>query len=261
MRYAWPKLDVRFAVRNSKESLPPDLEDPQNLFYGPHRTRPSLLNKHPVDLLVIEKGSHGAPISNLSPQPWEEIIQQTSPANQPTVVIEAWQSSATLWRHGPTSKAVTARWRDLGYDLYCKKVNATQIGGAIDQERLLVIRLKRDSGFSWHRDQLDRDLSVIRPMGNLLVPPGLISRKAYLQRESLYTPKATIDPMPHQAGALIETANGVRRLKAEELARGLGISKGSEKGIGVKSLGRTTSVYHWEYMSFSLQHLDSHSPS
>ena len=59
--------------------------------------------------------------------------------------------------------------------------------------------------------------------------------------------------MPHQVGALIKTDKGIRRLAKEEVARGLGIPKGSESHLSPASLGRTTSVFHWEYLSTSLQ--------
>ncbi|CAJ1953804.1 unnamed protein product [Cylindrotheca closterium] len=95
-------------------------------------------------------------------------------------------------------------------------------------------------------------------MSNLLTPPGLVSKRAYSQWRSPNTPKAFSDPMPHQIRAWIETEKGIRRLLKDELARGLGIPKGAEKGLSVHSLCQSTSLFHWEYLSYSMECLKDH---
>jgi hypothetical protein len=95
----------------------------------------------------------------------------------------------------------------------------------------------------------------VRPMSNLLTPPGLVSRHAYLTRHHDNVPQARIHPMPAQAKALIETEKGVRRLFPEETANGLGIPKEwkvKPAWLSNSMLRRTTSLFHWEYLSETL---------
>ncbi|CAJ1968834.1 unnamed protein product [Cylindrotheca closterium] len=255
MRYAWPKMTVSFSIRENGETVPSDLEDPPVVLFGPHRSWKGLLNTYPVDLLVIERGNYKQPSGSPRREPWEDMVESVPPEKRPKLVIECWRSDPTLWQYGPTSKATTTRWRDIGYYVNCRTINATSIGGAINQERLLVARTRADIGAQWVWDNLDRDLAVIRPMGNLLTPPGLVPRSSYSNNGTNHTPYSLHDPMPNQIGAYIRTEKGVRRLLKEEMARGLGIPKGPEMNLSKKSLQRTTSLFHWEYLSHSLQHL------
>jgi len=101
--------------------------------------------------------------------------------------------------------------------------------------------------------KLGDDATVTRSMSNLLTPLGLVPKRLYLQRKSGHFPHAHRDPMPHQSGAFIETKKGVRCLTADELARGLGILKGADQNLREKPLKRTTSLFRWEYLSYSLQ--------
>ncbi|CAJ1939541.1 unnamed protein product [Cylindrotheca closterium] len=95
-------------------------------------------------------------------------------------------------------------------------------------------------------------------MSNLLTPPDLVSKRAYSQWGSPNTPKAFSDPMPHRIGARIETEKGIRRLMKDKLARGLGIQKGAEEGLAAHSLHQSTSLFHWEYLSYLMERLKDH---
>ncbi|CAJ1948741.1 unnamed protein product [Cylindrotheca closterium] len=130
MRYAWPKMTVSFSIREN------------------------------VDLLVIERGNYKQP-SSPRQEPWEDMVESVPPEKRPKLIIECWRSDPTLWQYGPTSKATTTRWRDIGYYVNCRTINATSIVGAINQERLLGARTRADIGAQWVWDNLDRDLAVI----------------------------------------------------------------------------------------------------
>ncbi|CAJ1936816.1 unnamed protein product [Cylindrotheca closterium] len=251
-------MKVTFSIRENEETVPTDLRDPPVVLYGPHHQWKGLLDTHPVDLLVIEKGHYTRPSGGPKQEPWEDMVDSVPPKHRPKVIIESWRSDPTLWQYGPTSKPTTTRWREAGCNINCCTIKATSIGGAITQERLLVVRTRIDCQAQWTWDSLDRDMSVIRPMGNLLTPPGLIPRKSYSQSGSTHTPHSLHDPMPNQIGAWIQTEKGVPRLLKEEVARGLGIPKGYEAEVSHKSLQRTSPLFHWEYISFSLQHLFNH---
>jgi hypothetical protein len=104
-----------------------------------------------------------------------------------------------------------------------------------------------------------------RPMGNLLTPPGLL-RTRYLPPSDfdevtlLTIPHAQVDPMPNKPGAVIRTEKGIRRLKDEELARGLGLPKSWEvppENLNQPTLSATTSSFHWEYLAQCLSQAPS----
>ena len=257
MRYAWPKIKVVFSIHHENDTRPPNQQDPSTILkIGPHRDWPKLFAQHPVDLVVVEKGDLCLPRKSPHPEAWEKSIAALQPLQRPKLVIEAWRSDAQLWVNGPASKSTLTRWKKLGYNLHCRKVNATSIGGAIDQDRLIVVRVHQRENLHWHWDSLNRSLEHRRPMENLLTPPGLVPRKLYLRgKQRPHSPQAGRDPMPPKVGSIIQTEKGTRRLTQEELARGLGIPKGEETGLGVKSLHRSSSLFHWEYLSRSLERL------
>jgi hypothetical protein len=88
-------------------------------------------------------------------------------------------------------------------------------------------------------------------MSNLLTPPGLVRNHRYVHGR-YGDPSAHSDPMPAHLGAYVNTERGTRRLMPEESGRGLGIPKEwkvDPKRITKGRLERTTSLFHWEYLS------------
>jgi hypothetical protein len=68
-------------------------------------------------------------------------------------------------------------------------------------------------------------------------------------------PDALTEPMPGSVGAYITTDWGIRRVLPEETGRGLGIPnewKVEPKDMTKGLLDRTTSLFHWEYLFFTL---------
>jgi hypothetical protein len=85
-------------------------------------------------------------------------------------------------------------------------------------------------------------------------PPGLIGSHKYVDGRS-GDPIAIVHPMPSVMGAYVQTERGTRRLTPEETSRGLGVPKEwkiDPKNITKGSLERTTSLFHWEYLSTTL---------
>ena len=255
MRSAWPKLDHVFSVRRSdgngeSEASP----EPTKILREPHRLPKELLNNFPVDLLTIEQGDATKPPLSFEQHPWEKLISRTSPENRPRVVIESWPPNAQLWTKGPACKSTTSRWHDLNYVSRFKRVSATDVGGAINQSRLLVARVKHEWSHLWVWSTEETELDTARPMSTLLTPPGLVRSNTYVQGRS-GDPIAQRDPMPSVMGAFIQTERGTRRLTPEESSRGLGVPKEWKvdptritKGL----LARTTTLFHWEYLSATL---------
>ena len=178
MRFAWEELRHVFSVRKQGETVPNATtgSGPQ-IFYGHHRYSLDLLNKNPVDLLVVDQGTNTQPPNQYSRNPWEEVVEASTPPNKPKVVVEAWPATAQLWSKGPMNKACVTRWQKQGYTSHCKLVRATEVGGAIRQIRLIIARVAKNRNWNW--DCIDRDPDLIRPMSNLLTPPGLVSRRLY----------------------------------------------------------------------------------
>ena len=68
---------------------------------------------------------------------------------RPRVIFESWEEQATMWKHGPISAHLSAVWKDLGYSTRNKIVSSLQVGGAIRQQRLLVVRHLDIAGLPW----------------------------------------------------------------------------------------------------------------
>jgi hypothetical protein len=68
----------------------------------------------------------------------------------------------------------------IGYTTTCHVINATEIGGAINQERLIVARVHHFWGHLWRWGQFEAGQEVTCPMRNLLTPPpGLLSKSLF----------------------------------------------------------------------------------
>ena len=260
MRYAWRGLKHKFSVRRQSDTVPVVDHLPcsrPTIFVGHNRYRKDLLEKCPVDLLVVERGAFHQPPSTLERSPWESLVYNTTIPNRPKVVFELWAPSAQLWNRGPTSKACVSRWNTHDYTTHCRLIKATSVGGAIQQDRLLIARVRKTYDDSWQWDTQDQAPEVIRPMGNLLTPPGLVNHRQYVQHCSpTLLPNSLYDPMPGRVGSLVTTERGVRRLTTDETARGLGIPKADSHLPTSSLLQRTTSVFHWEYLSASIAGLN-----
>ena len=131
-------------------------------------------------------------------------------------------------------------------------MNATNVGGAIQQVRLMVVRVANFLEKYWDWKFFDSGIRP-RPMSNLLTPPGLLRRnqKKYYNTVRGHVTDGFTDPMPSQIGRWIKTKKGIQRLLPKELGRGLGIPKAwdtNEESLTAKVLESTTSVFHWEYM-------------
>lgn len=206
-----------------------------------------LLAQQPVDMLFMEHYDR-TNVNYCFETAWDSAVFQTSPTAQPAVVIEAWTSRASLWQYGPVCKVAVTRWSEAGYETRCRDVSATEVGGAVSQQRLMVIRLK--AGTEWNWAPLEQ-MEHPRPMSNLLDPPGLIRRGSYLDHIYSSAISAELEPMPPQSGRLIKTEKGIRRLLSHELAKGLGCTESSSH-FPVPMIERSTSMFHWHYVLESL---------
>mmetsp|Transcript_14789 Transcript_14789/g.22577 ORF Transcript_14789/g.22577 Transcript_14789/m.22577 type:complete len:132 (-) Transcript_14789:2676-3071(-) len=122
-------------------------------------------------------------------------------------------------------KTWVSRWDEWGYQSRCRLVRASSVGGAIRQNRLIVVRLQSPLQDKWKWDSMELDQEIARPMSNLLTPPGLLRGVVYHWSESYIYPDLLTEPMPGHIEAWISTEKGNRRLTLDETGWGLGLSK------------------------------------
>ena len=230
----------------------PSGKAPLREFTGPHRARKKFFSRHPVDLVFVERGEVRYWDSSKR-EGWEVADLKACKSGKPRFLVESWVEGASLWKYGPISKLEVSRWQEAGYTTKCRVIRSTDVGGAIDQSRLLVVRTRIADGWTWDWAPLSEEGVPERPMGNLLIPPGLVRKQLYVPDQGQQVPRAQADPMPCGVGRHIRTEKGVRRLTAEEVARGLGMPKEEAEGAPLKQIEYSTSTFLWEYALESLR--------
>ena len=134
MTEAWPTLDHVFSSGGLFTKAKHELEK--------GRVNGTLLNKYPVDLILVDRGqfhtpssAHQVPLSTK----WEILVENATEKNRPKVVIESWPEKASMWEEGPMAKGPRTLWQRLGFFSRFQRIDATQVGGAVKQKRLLVV--------------------------------------------------------------------------------------------------------------------------
>ena len=175
-------------------------------------------------------------------------VLKARPSVRPKVILESWDVRCNTWAHGPTEKGSVTRWSELGYTTRIKFVRCVDVGGAVNQFRLFVARVISADIDKWNWPKYE-ELSQPRPMSNLLTPSGLIPSRAYFESPTEIFADPSSDPMPPRIGATIKTDRGFRRIKPDEFCRGLGFTKHDAAKMNSRVASRTTSLFHWEYLS------------
>ena len=125
----------------------------------------NVLWKHPVDLFVIECCSQTAPPPPDHPEQWERAVSEAKVGVRPKVILECWNVRSNTWSNGPTEKASVTRWQQLGYTTRVKFVRCIDVGGAINQFRLLVARVISSDIHKWVWPQY-QETTRARPMAD-----------------------------------------------------------------------------------------------
>jgi hypothetical protein len=106
---------------------------------------------------------------------------------RPGIIVEAWDAGVTLRESGPLAKIKCKKRNWLGYCQCSTFVDNTQVGGAVSQQRLIIIYYNATREYAsdiggqiWRLTANRRP----RPMSNLLRPVGLVPKKAYTQEET-----------------------------------------------------------------------------
>jgi hypothetical protein len=229
------------------------------------RAPKNILERHPVDILLWDHSSEDpAKVLDRGDPLVTTWLKRCDAARRPSLIVELWGASAAMHANGPLSKPVRKVFRSQGYSQRSFHAADTALGGAVSQERLLVVyfndmRLPEDVVQSW--DPPDPSLHPARPMSNLLKPHS-IPRLAYhnVRRHRPLNamrriPNSVTDPMPASVGAWIDTPLGIRKLLPEELAKGLGVPSGwmlPSKEIPGRFLNNLVGTHIWEALGTSL---------
>ena len=158
------------------------------------------------------------------------------------------------WSQAPTAKASMTSWSELGFETRMMMLSGTDAGGAIRWTKVFVARVRNEDNDKW-KWPVRPEESPLRPMSNLLTPPGLVPRHKYLSRSVEGAVCARTDPMPGRPGALIRTEKGVRGLQLNEFCHGLGFPKSISEHLSRSMAVRTTSVFQWEFLSPALSEI------
>jgi hypothetical protein len=261
---AWADMQWKFQAGGRIVDQPGERKAKES-FGSIDRAPLNLLTKHRVDLLVIEmvlikdyqvnaKNPLGIPV-------WLKMVAKVPTKQRPKVIIECWKGE-TLFNEteGPTSKRHHTSWKTNGYDTRVQRLEANEVNGAMDQERILVYRTQTDLVLNLKQDH--RNCMPGRPMSNFLRFRD-IPRKAYADARTLqnlqdggkHVANAQTECMPRRVGDWIATDKGVRRLLADEYAKGTGVPKTwmlDEKKVTPFHSEHTTCINIWEAVAATL---------
>ena len=138
MAIAWKELEYKLEI---KDKIKDHLTIPKGKTrVAALRCSHRILNRYPIDMLIVETGQQQAPQISKSIDHWELIMDKTLVERRPKIVIESWTSRASVWENGPSGKGSRVRWKEKGYTTRIKHIDAQNVGGAIVQPRLLVIQ-------------------------------------------------------------------------------------------------------------------------
>ena len=207
--------------------------DPPALQFSDGRVPSTILQTTAIDVLVADHSSDrnmnvifGADHS-LIPE-WMEWVRQCPDEMRPRVIVQVWPSWSITKEPGPSTKFPRKTLERCGYDLRYQVVNASDHGSPVNQNRLVIIGLKRDSPQQTEWDFRPQP-SFRRSMSNCLRPYGVGPCRDSLPEGQKATtekvPNSVTDPMPCTVKDWIKTPAGYRRLHCDELAKGLGVDR------------------------------------
>jgi hypothetical protein len=141
MATAWETMDFAWEVdshRSLMRQYAPNRPTPKG-WDTVARTPANLLNRYPVDVLVIEQSEVSNRIRSTEPD-WFRWFKHTPSKNLPRVVLELCSPAALVCmpHHGGRDKGLRKRMLALGYCQRCALVSNTDEGGAVASDRLVT---------------------------------------------------------------------------------------------------------------------------
>jgi hypothetical protein len=219
-RAAWPGLKQVFSCSRKDASVFAPGRPTTAKLGPPERVSRQVLSQHPVNLL---------PVNCTGNQPQPEILPWifSTRGHKPRLVVEFWPAAAAVHEDGPMHKSTCQQWLILEYQSRCRLLNATQIGGSVDQDVLLVVRVHDSYTGGWDWPQTTK--CALQPMVNCLRPCEIPQAAHHNIPTNMRVPHEDIDPMPAKAGGLIQSEYRIFQLLHDKLVRGLGTPKARAK--------------------------------
>ena len=109
MTQAWPGLEHHLAIRQAGKLGPSPTRTNTHVYQSAPQFPQKILQKHQVDLLVIECCTRTKPPKANVPDSWEDAILNTKIQSRPKVVLESWGTICNTWPYGPTTKGCITR--------------------------------------------------------------------------------------------------------------------------------------------------------
>lgn len=247
MRLAWPNLKQEFSVTEDRDFISTTNKSKRvTIFQGPRYSH-TLLQRHPVDLVVIDCGN----VQQYATTE-ERLLEAIRISDRPPcLVIESHKPTAVLHEEGPMGKASRHRWEQLEYNSCCQMIKATNVGGACSQSRLITVRSRRGNPtWQWAAQKCNE---FPRSMANQLTPEGLVPYNLWQQSPPpCHRVWTSQDPMPPIWQPWIQQGNKFRKLSCQEMGKGHGGNPDWLYKNKRRFFEQTTSRYHWEYLSLSL---------
>ena len=283
---------IRFGVAGQHRSLFPEAWTGEKLIFEafggkapsrtqagtwvghPERVSPRILNRKPVDVLVIEESRGDGTIESHDDRYWERWINECTKANLPELVIVCAMASEIVKEGGLHSKQWRRRALDWGYDPGYWFLRGHEHGGVVRQDRTILV-LRKQAGL--RPPILSQPLPTdadghLRSATNMLKPAG-IPRKAFHNgdwtersydkcmteaihpcrvlgetsdgQRPVFCPSASL---PDSIGTLIKVdrpgrSSQVRQLLAEELGKAKGFPP--EWELSSAAIAQGTDIHTW----------------
>jgi hypothetical protein len=130
---------------------------------SPHRVSSRILDKHPVDCLLVE---------GWDPAIWHPWVERATPEHCPKIVL-SWTTPKQLGKEEGVWKKTARKAMDkMGYHTTYWFMEAWKYGAALDQTRLAVVHYLAQPTNKIPSRPAPAELPV-RPMSNLLMPVSI----------------------------------------------------------------------------------------
>jgi len=111
----------------------------------PRRVSPLVLSRHPVDILAVEEEAS----CSAETRTWETWLQRCPMETRPDLVLVCAGSDELIRKDGFHSKPWREKVAALGYEAGFWFLRATDHGGVVRQDRLMMILQKNSSSRPW----------------------------------------------------------------------------------------------------------------
>jgi hypothetical protein len=159
----WPMLTQEFMSAGSTFPSNCPGRPECNLIPSVARLPLDILTRHSVTILVL--GSLDLVIH----EAWLRRVKASK--LPPCIVLEYWHADWALKESGPMAKLAMEKWSRADFRSRCSMINATQVGGVVDRQWLMVARVRNDQPEGWTWPKFPEEIQ--RPMNNCLGPAGV----------------------------------------------------------------------------------------